>query len=115
MEKNKLGSSYLSQMEKNAGDQIAKAFDEYKALMLEKIHPDNQTPAYHKKVQGTINRVMSAAYTMDEAVPGQGIFALFALALSTNVKLKDKLIEIEVDNKNLRKSINILKKQNGKK
>lgn len=114
MEDNKIGSAYLKQMEQNAGAQIAKAFDEYKALMQEKIHPQNQTPAYHKKVQGIINRVMSAAYAMDEVNPGQGIFALFALSLSTNVKLKDKMIELEVENNRLKKNLNSLKKKNAK-
>lgn len=105
----KIGSKYM-ESRSSAKDQIAKVFDEYKACLKDKTHPDNQTPAYHKNVQGTIHRVLAAASTLDEENPGEGIYAIFTLLLASNLKLKDKMIELEVENNKLKKQI---KKQNG--
>lgn len=111
MENNdKLGSQYMENMRANASGQIHKVFDEYKELLRDKTHPDNQTPAYHKRVQGTIHRLLSAAHSLDKVSPGEGIFALFTLTLTTNLKLKDKVIELEVENNRLKRQIKKIQK-----
>lgn len=107
---NKIGARYLEDMKGQAKNQMIKVFDEYKDLLRDKTHPSNQTPAYHKNVQGTINRLLSAAHELDEISPGEGIFALFTLTLATNLKLKDKIIELEVENNRLKRQ---LSKKNG--
>jgi hypothetical protein len=107
----KIGSKYVADMRSNAKDHLSKVFDEYKELLRDKTHPDNQTEAYHKRVQGTLHRVLAAASQLDEQNPGEGIYALFTLSLATNLKLKDKMIELEVENNKLKKQI---KKPNGK-
>lgn len=107
---NKLGAGYIENMKLQAKNQIHKVFDEYKELLRDKTHPENQTPAYHKNVQGTINRLLSAAHELDQVSPGEGIFALFTLALTTNIKLKDKVIELERETKILRRKLGKLNK-----
>jgi hypothetical protein len=98
MSQNKIGSEYLGNMKSgNAKSQLEKVFEEYKNLLKDKTHPDNQTGAYHKNIQGTINRVLSAAYDLDQQNPGEGLFAIFALILASNLKLKDKVVEQEVE------------------
>lgn len=109
MESNKIGSQYMEDMRGRAKNQITKVFDEYKEVLRDKTHPDNQTPSYHKRVQGTIHRLLSAAHELDQASPGEGIFALFTLTLSTNLKLKDKIIELEVETNRLKKQIKKMK------
>lgn len=104
-ETNRLGSRYMQDMRDQKKNQITKVFDEYKELLKDKTHPDNQTPAYHKRIQGTIHRLLSAAHELDQTSPGEGIFALFTLALTTNLKLKDKIIELEVENNKMKKQL----------
>lgn len=106
---NKLGAQYMEQMKAQAKNQITKVFDEYKEILRDKTHPDNQTPAYHKRMQGTIHRLLAAAHELDQVSPGEGIFALFTLSLTTNLKLKDKIIELEVENKKLQRQVKKIK------
>lgn len=106
---NKLGTQYMENMKTQAKSQITKVFDEYKEILRDKTHPENQTPAYHKKIQGTIHRLLSAAHELDQVSPGEGIFALFTLTLTTNLKLKDKIIELEVENNRMKRQLKKMK------
>lgn len=108
---NKIGSNYIEDLKKQSKNQLTIIFDEYKELLRDKTHPKNQTPAYHKRVQGTIHRLLSAAHDLDTKSPGEGIFALFTLTLTTNLKLKDKIIELEVENNSLKKQIRKISKK----
>lgn len=109
MSENKIGSEYLGNAKaNNAKNHLEKVFDEYKSYLKDKTHPDNQTASYHKNIQGSINRVLSAAYDLDQQNPGEGLFALFALLLASNLKLKDKVVELEVELNRFKKQSKIL-------
>ena len=79
--------------------------------MSDKTHPENQSDGYKKNVISVLNRLLVCADEMDNENPGQGIFSLIVLSLRSNLKLKDKLIELEYENKKLKRDISFLKKQ----
>ncbi len=110
----KLGEGYLKKMKEERGpdakSQLVKVFDEYKELLKDKTDPSKQTESYTKNVQAVLHRLLSAAHSLDEESPGEGIFALFTLVLATNLKLKDKINEVERKNEHLKRQ---LAKKNG--
>ena len=55
---------------------IEVVFGEYKKLLADKTHPENQTAAYNKNVISTLNRLMVAADNLDTQNPGEGICVL---------------------------------------
>lgn len=101
-----IGSKYLQGLKEQNKDKVFKAFQAYRELLEDKTHPDNQTESYHKNAQGVINQLLSAAHDLDEVNPGEGIFGLFTLLLTTNLKTKNKLIELEVENNKLKRQLN---------
>ena len=106
--------SYLKTKKTNVGSdpksKLTVVFDEYKALLNDKVHPDNHTAAYNQSVVTTLNRLVSAADELDTINPGEGVFGLLILSLRSSLALKDKIIKLEVDLKNTKNELNKVKK-----
>jgi hypothetical protein len=96
---------------KKAQGKVENAFNDFKALMNDKTHPDNQTPGYKNNVVSTLNRLLSAADEMDSANPGEGIFGLVILCLRSSLKLRDDGLRMEVEIRSLKREIGKLKEQ----
>jgi hypothetical protein len=96
----KLAANFKKRQEQNKPEtplsKYEKEIDEYKKLINDKVHSNNQTPAYITNVKSVLNRLLMAADELDAENPGQGIFGLIVLALRTNLALKDKNVELEV-------------------
>ena len=105
------GNKYIESKKMSAKKDIENSFNDYKKLLADKIHPDNQTAAYNKNVISVLNRLMIAADTLDTHNPGEGIFGLIILSLRSNLKLRDINVELEVRVKNLEREVNRLKKR----
>ena len=105
------GNRYLDAKRMETKRDIEVVFGEFKKLLADKTHPDNQTAAYNKNVISTLNRLMVAADNLDTQNPGEGIFGLIILSLRSILKLKDRNVELEVKMKGLEKEINRLKKR----
>jgi len=95
---------------KHEKNNIENAFNDFKKLLADKTHPDNQTPAYHNNVVSTLNRLLVSADELDGVNPGEGIFGLIVLALRSCLKLSDDNVKLEVELRDLRLEINRLKK-----
>lgn len=96
-----------------ARNTVEKAFDDFKSLLKDKTHPDNQTPAYHNNVVSILNRLLVAADKLDEENPGEGIFGLIVLSLRSTLKLKDENIKLESKIAELEREIKRVKKNQG--
>nr|BDD46179.1 hypothetical protein 16 [bacterium] len=107
-------SRYLDAKKQEAKSHLTTVFDEYKELLRDKTHPDNQTAIYNKRVQRTLQRLLSSADNMDAITPGEGIFGLIVLALRSILRVKDENVRLEVKIRDLEKEINRLKKQRSK-
>jgi len=94
-------SKYLDAKKNSAKDRITNAFSEFKALLNDKTHPDNQTTGYHNNVISILNRLLVAADELDDINPGEGIFGLIILNLRASLRLKDELVKLEVGNREL--------------
>lgn len=103
-------SKYLESKKQGAKTKVTEVFDEYKELLKDKTHPDNQTPAYNKRVVVTLQRLMSAAADLDDSNPGEGIFGLIILSLRSILIVKDENVKLQVELKELKKEINRLSK-----
>lgn len=106
-----LNNRYVEKKRQETKSRMSSVFDEYKELLRDKTHPNNQTPAYDKKLKTTINRLLSAADELDTVNPGEGIFGLIVLSLMSILRVKDRTVELEAENKELKKEINRLKKR----
>jgi hypothetical protein len=91
----KMSSNYIKSAKQKAEQQTMQIFDEYKELLLDKTHPDNQSPAYKERVSDVVKRMIIYANDLDGESPGNGIFGLIALMLRANLKLKDQVVELE--------------------
>jgi hypothetical protein len=105
------GNRYLDAKKMESKRDVEIVFGEFKKLLADKTHPENQTAAYNKNVISTLNRLMVAADSLDSHNPGEGIFGLIILSLRSILKLKDRDVELEVKIKGLEKEINRLKKR----
>lgn len=83
------------------------AIDEFKALLKDKTHPDNQTNLYHSNTKKVIERMLQEADNLPE---GQGVYGLFAFLLRTNLLQRDKMIDMELEISKLKNEIYKLKK-----
>lgn len=81
----------------------------FKKLLDDKIHPDNQTDGYQNNVISTLNNLLVSANELDKENPGEGVFSLIVLSLRSCLKLRDRCNELEVENKNLKREIKKLK------
>jgi len=105
---------YLKSKKAEAQSSVEGAFNDFKKLLADKTHPDNQTPGYHNNVVSILNRLLVAADELDEINPGEGIFGLIVLSLRSTLKLKDDLVIMEVEARELKREIGRLKKSQGK-
>ena len=103
-------TKYMDSKKNEVQSNIENAFNDYKKLLADKIHPDNQTPAYHNNVVSILNRLLVAADELDGVNPGEGIFGLIVLALRSSLKLKDDNVKLEVEIRALNREINRIKK-----
>jgi hypothetical protein len=101
---------YVDSKKRDAQKKVENAFSEYKKILEDKTHPDNQTEGYKNNVISTLNRLLIAADEMDSENPGEGIFGLIVLSLRSNLKLRDEIIKSNVEIRDLRVEINRLKK-----
>ena len=106
------GSKYMDSKIKSAKNNITDAFGDFKALLSDKTHPDNQTVAYHNNVISILNRLLVSADELDDTNPGEGIFGLIILSLRSSLKIKDEIVKPEVENRELKIEIEKLKKRN---
>jgi len=102
-------NKYMDSKKQNK-DSIENAFNDFKKLLADKTHPDNQTPAYHNNVISTLNRLLVSADELDGINPGEGIFGLIVLSLRSCLKLRDDNTKLEVELRDLKLEINRLKK-----
>jgi hypothetical protein len=94
---------------------VESAFDDFKRLLSDKTHPDNQTPGYHKNVVSILNRLLVAADDLDGINPGEGIFGLIVLSLRSSLKLRDDNIKLEAELRDLKRELGRVKKNQGSK
>jgi len=106
---------YIDSKKAEAQNSVESAFNDYKKLLSDKVHPDNQTPAYNNNVVSILNKLLVAADELDEVNPGEGIFGLIVLALRSCLKLKDNQVKMEVEIRSLKREIGRLKKNQGNK
>ena len=103
-------TKYMDAKKNESQNGIENAFNDFKKLLSDKTHADNQTPAYHNNVVSILNRLLVAADELDGVNPGEGIFGLIVLSLRSCLKLKDDNTALEVEMRELRREIGRLKK-----
>tara|TARA_R110000824_G_scaffold355336_1_gene542491 strand:+ start:19 stop:375 length:357 start_codon:yes stop_codon:yes gene_type:complete len=103
-------NKYLESKTKGVRNKVEEAFNDFKLLLTDKTHPENQTPGFHNRVVGILNNLLVAADDLDSTNPGEGIFGLIILALRSNLKLKDDRVKLEVEVRELRREIEKIKK-----
>jgi hypothetical protein len=102
---------YIEAKKTEAKSHLSTVFDEYKMLLKDRTHPDNQNAIYNKRVQKTLQRLLSAADSMDAHTPGEGIFGLIVLSLRCTLRIKDENVRLEHKLMEMEKEITRLKKQ----
>jgi hypothetical protein len=103
-------SSYLDSKKQDAKSRFSAVVEEYKKLLADKTHPDNQTPAYHNNVRSILTRLLTTADELDKVVSGEGIFGLVILSLRSSLKMRDELIRNEVKLRELERELKKLKR-----
>ena len=98
-------SSYLDSKKQEAKTRFSAVVEEFKKLLSDKTHTDNQTVAYHNNVRSILTRMLTTADELDKVVPGEGIFGLIILSLRSSLKIKDELIKLEVKQRELEREI----------
>ena len=81
------------------------AISEFKKILDDKIHPSNQTDGYKNNIISCLNNLLVSANELDNENPGEGIFSLIVLSLRSSLKLRDRINELEVENKELKLKI----------
>tara|TARA_B100000579_G_scaffold436737_2_gene463646 strand:- start:569 stop:907 length:339 start_codon:yes stop_codon:yes gene_type:complete len=104
-------SNFLKRGHKRAMSKSETAIKEYNSLMEDKTHKSNQTPAYEKNVKHVLNLLLQGADELESENPGEGIYTLIILSLRNNIRLKDKIVDLEQKIKDLNIKI---KKENVK-
>jgi hypothetical protein len=103
-------SSYLDAKKQDAKVRFSAVIDEYKKLLSDKTHPDNQTQSYHNNVKSILTRMLTTADELDKVVSGEGIFGLIILSLRSSLKMKDELVKTEVKIRELERELKKLKR-----
>jgi hypothetical protein len=98
-------SSYLDSKKQESKVRFSGVIEEFKKLLGDKTHPDNQTAAYHNNVRSILTRMLTTADELDKVVPGEGIFGLIILSLRSSLKMKDEMVKIEVKLRELEREI----------
>ena len=104
-------SKYMESKREQAKNKITEAFDEFKFLVKDKTHPDNQTAAYKKRVSASLQKLFVNAEELDNINPGEGIFGLFALSLNSILAVKNENIKLEKEVRDLKLEIKRLQKR----
>lgn len=104
-------NNYIQQKVRQTKKNVQTVFDEYKALLADQTHPDNQTKGYKNNIQSTINRLLSLAKEMDEVDPGQGVFGLDILSLLSILKVKNETVRLKVEIRDLKRELKKMQKQ----
>lgn len=107
-------TKYMDTKKSQAQTDVERAFNDFKQLLSDKTHPDNQTPAYNNNVVSVLNRLLVAADELDGVNPGEGIFGLIVLSLRSCLKLRDDNTKLEVQVRELKREVNRLKKSKNK-
>ena len=88
-------SDFLNRGHKKRESKAECAVKSYNALLEDKTHRDNQTEAYEKNVRHILNSLLEGADELENKYPGEGIYTLIMLALRNNIRLKDKIVDLE--------------------
>jgi len=102
---------YMDSKKNQAKQNAETAMAEFKRILNDKTHPDNQSPGYQNNVVHILNKLLISADELDTQNPGEGIFGLIILSIRSILKLKDDNIKLEVEINSLKKEIERLKKQ----
>lgn len=103
------GSSFLEGKREEARKRFASSLEDFKKLLSDKTHPDNQTQAFQANVRSILSRMLASADALDKVFPGEGLFGLIAISLRSNLKIKDELLKQEVKIRDLEIEIKRLK------
>jgi hypothetical protein len=103
-------SAFLDGKKQELKTRFSAVIEEYKKLLGDKTHPDNQTAAYHNNVKSILTRLLTNADELDKVVPGEGIFGLIILSLRSSLKMRDELIKNEVKIRELERELKKLKR-----
>ena len=98
-------NNYLNMKKRDPRKKAESAIDDFKKLLDDKTHPDNQTEGYKNNVISILNNLLVSANEMDEVNPGEGIFSLIVLSLRCSLKLRDRCNSLEVENRELKNKI----------
>lgn len=99
------GSSYLNSKLEEAKTRFYNTVEEFKKLLADKTHPDQQTNAYHNNVKSILGRLLSTSDDLDKLNQGEGLFSLIILCLRSSLKTKDEIIRLEVKIRELEREI----------
>jgi hypothetical protein len=89
---------------------LESCMQDFKNLLADKTHPDNQTAAIKKNITSVVNRLLVAADEMDSIKPAEGTFGLIVLTMLSLLKLKDENVKLEVEVKALQRELSKIKK-----
>jgi hypothetical protein len=103
-------SSYLDSKKQDAKTRFSAVIEEYKKILGDKTHPDNQTASYHNNIKSILTRLLTSADELDKVVPGEGIFGLIILSLRSSLKMRDELVKNEVKLRELERELKKLKR-----
>ena len=98
-------SAYMQAKMNDTKARFSGVLDEFKKILADKTHPDNQTSGYHNNVKSILTRLLTTSDELDKVSPGEGIFGLLILSLRSSLKMKDEIIRAEVRIRNLEKML----------
>lgn len=90
-------SAYMeSKKIRDAQNDLIRAIDEYKLILKDSVHPENQNAAYKQVEQSALDKMIRGASDLDSLAdqPGAGIFGLISLLFRSNLYLKNEIIKI---------------------
>ncbi len=81
---------------RDAQNDLIRAIDEFKAILKDSVHPENQNEAYKQVEQLALDKMIRGASELDSLLdePGAGIFGLISLLFRSNLYLKNEIIKI---------------------
>ena len=103
-------SAFLSSKKDEAKNKFSSVIEEFKKILKDKTHPDNQTASYHKNVQSILERLLVTANELDAYSQGEGMYGLVVLSIRSSLKVKDELVKSEVRINQLENELRKLKK-----
>ena len=95
-------NNYLNSQKPNPRKKSEEAIESFKSLLEDKTLPENRTESHKKNEIHTLNSLLVSANELDQINPGEGIFSLIVLSLRSSLKLKDRINELEVENRKLK-------------